>query len=644
MVVPNSSRRNEFSQSESLEKARERIYEREEIEKNKSRTSVPRYVRRQIEEEELPEAWQYDSNRTQEKEYEKKETMQSVYVEPQVPKRSYRKYIILFGVAIFMIIVSVASLFLVFGNKNISGENIKIETTGPYAVNGGDEISFSVTVANNNPVSVTDATLIVSYPKGTAVNGVESKERTVEKQQISQMKAGEVVNVPLKARLFGEENEDKTIEVSIEYRVEGSDALFTKNSEPYKIKISSSPVVISTESVSSITSGEEYTLTIKVISNSAQDITNLLIESKYPAGFEFVSSDPKPVAGKSVWKIDTLKPGEKQNITIKGRLAGEQGVTQAIDISAGFSNTTDTQKVTSLVSTARVPILIEAPFLKVDIQANGKSGEVYTAGELGSVSYTVNIENPLLELIRDATVEVVLSGNAFDETSVQSFGGTYNIRTKTVTFDSASNSELSSIGPGERRSVTFSVSPTKKQVKTPEIVAKANLKAVRVLSQSSSQNLTAADSMVVRFGSSFAGASTLEHVSGPQPPRVNEETKYRATFNLEAGGNDVRDATLTATLPTYITVSESLPTNVAYNKTKRQLTWNAGTIFAGKNSTISVEVSIIPSTTDVGNVPVIIPTQQITATDRFTEEVITQSLNPLTTDIGESSESGAVQN
>ena len=229
-------------------------------------------------------------------------------------RKSLRKKIALGGVVFFVVAVALASLLMFSGNNTISGDNISVNVSGPISVGGGEEISFQVAVANQNAVPIQSASLIIEYPKGTHSIEDPNKELSVERKQLDTVGAGELLNIPLKARIFGEENEEKEIKISIDYRVAGSNATFHKEATPLKFKVSTSPIVMTFDSVKTISSGQELELKLTVQSNSPTPLTDILVKTTYPDGFDFTDSNPETVSGEDTWKIASLKAGVKKGI------------------------------------------------------------------------------------------------------------------------------------------------------------------------------------------------------------------------------------------------------------------------------------------------------------------------------------------
>ena len=190
-------------------------------------------------------------------------------------------------------------------------ENITLNVEGPFGVGGGEELKMQIAISNQNTVPMESTSLIISYPKGTQSAKDTGKELSVERLSLDSINSGEVINIPMSAIVFGEENEEKVINVAVEYRVRGSNATFRREAEPLRFKISSSPVVLKVESVNKIASGQEMELDISIISNSPSTLSGLLLKAEYPFGFDFSESSFDTVSGKDTWSIDTLDPEEK---------------------------------------------------------------------------------------------------------------------------------------------------------------------------------------------------------------------------------------------------------------------------------------------------------------------------------------------
>lgn len=79
-------------------------------------------------------------------------------------------------------------------------------------------------------------------------------------------------------------------------------------------------------------------------------------------------------------------------------------------------------------------------------------------------------------------------------------------------------------------------------------------------------------------------------------------------------------AVVTTSLPQYITWLDKVEGEgkLDFNPVSKQLRWNVGDITAGASKSISFQVSLLPSVTQVGHDALIIGEQELKATDSFT--------------------------
>jgi hypothetical protein len=570
-------------------------------------------------------------------------------------RSSFRKAIVIFGTVFFVVAIGIASAFLFWGNNNFSGNNISIHTTGPVSVGGGEEMDFQIAISNHNTVPIKFATLYVEYPKGTKSASEDGKELSLEKIQLDTIDSGELVNIPLKAVIYGEEDEEQEIKARIEYRVEGSNATFEKKADPLMFEISTSPIVLTVDAVDTISSGQEYTMTLTLQSNSPTPLSNILVKASYPIGFDFVESDPDTVSGQDTWSLDTLDPNEKQTISITGLVTGGENEAKTFDITAGVSSDRDVTTLVSQLATTRTEVIIEEPFLDVEMKINNSLKDTVIIDENDRANVNIKFTNTLDTALFDGKVQVELGGNALNEYRVDDFSGFYDSLTNTITWDRNSEPSLVEILPGRSVNVTFRLDPSRNIGNAPELTFKVTFSGQRqVFSSELPQNLQGIVERKVRIESVSEVASETLYSSGPftntgpTPPVAETVTQYAYVIEVESGVNDVTDAELTAVLPQYVSWLDLYQGegSVTFNSTSRTMKWEIGDMDSHSSERLYVQISMRPSLSQVGSTPTLVGTQRFKATDRFTGTTIRANGSALTTsnDNDDVLEDGRVRN
>lgn len=558
-------------------------------------------------------------------------------------KRSYRTTLILSGLIFFVVALILSSSFLFFGKNTISGDNITIGVNGPFAIGGGEELPLQIAIANQNAVPIESATLIIEYPFGTQSVEEPGRELFRDRKQLNQIKPGEVINIPIRAIVFGEENDEKTILISIEYRVSGSNAIFFKEAEPFRFKISSSPVVLSIDSVKRITSGQEVEITLTIASNAPSDISDVLVKAEYPFGFDYTESKPSPFSGRDTWLISKLAPEEEKEITIRGILFGKQDETQLFKFSVGVANERDRFSLASIFTTLTNEITIEQPFLDVNVLV-GLSDEAEVVIPPNDVTrVSVQLQNTLSGTIYDGVVEVRLSGNALDESEIEVTGGFYDSSQNTITWDARSNSSLDEIQPGDTSTVRFTLKPKQGGdiLRTPQITLDVTVKGKRISEDRVPQELTGTVTRTLKVASvailnSEALYSTGPFTNtGPIPPEAEDVTTYSIVLSIKNGSNAVTDSEVSTAIPPYVTWLDLTTTGsvFSYNPVTRAIVWDTGDLTAGEEKQAAFQLSIFPSISQIDEIPTLVGEQRFRATDRFTGTTIRASSFALTTEL-----------
>lgn len=554
-------------------------------------------------------------------------------------RKRYRIVVALAGVAFFVVALLLSSSFLFFGNNTISGNNISISVNGPFTVGGGDQMPLQVAVSNENAVAVESALLVIEYPSGTQSASEVGKELFTERIPLNRIDSGEVVNVPIRALVYGEENEEKVVHVSVEYRVSGSNATFFKEADPYRFKISSSPVTLTVDTVRSVTSGQEIELELSIQSNAPSPVSDLLVQATYPFGFDFLSAEPEPVSEKDTWRIPELKPEEKRTITVRGVLTGKQNEERVFDVSVGVANERDRFALASHFVSNQFGIAIEEPFIGLSSNINGSDDEVVVIGHDGFITGTVSFKNTLENTLYDGEVTASLAGNALDETEVVPSGGFYDSADNTITWSYVDLESLEEIPPGKELQLTFRLTPKEDVSRSPEITMDFAVKAKRVYEDRVPQELSGILTRTVRLETDIKFDSSVIYSdgpftnTGPVPPIAEEVTQYTVLMSVDNGSNGITGGVVTATLPTYVTWLDLVTPGdiVRYNATTREITWNIGDMEANTREEVWMQISFKPSLSQVGSTPVLIRDQQFRATDRFTGTALRENEFALST-------------
>ncbi len=582
------------------------------------------------------------------------ETVADIY--PELPKKEkikmglFKKFFI--GSAIFFVLAILYASYQFFvGGNLVSSKNIDITVIGPAFSSGGDELSLQVSIENRNSVPLEFAKLFIEYPKGASnLNSSTTPDMVRKSIPLPKISAGGINQQVVKVTLYGEEGSQQAIKFMLEYRVQGSNAIFRKES-PYQVRISSAPINLDLEAPRTVNSSQEFILKINISSNAPKDVPGVLLSVDYPSGFAFKDANPKPAYGNNVWKLGDLHTGSSRLISVTGALSGEDGEERTVRILSGSASSDDEKTIGVIYNSVFRTISIQRPFLDAQVYLNGDSGDSVTIYPDEEVKGLVVWKNNLPTRIVNASISVKFSGSAFDRTSVSGDRGFYNSLDNTIVWDKNNVTDFVIIEPGETGKISFTFRPLplfssgKGIISKPEVSLSTKVTGEVNVSGggSNGESATVLNVAKVSTGLQLLGSATYSvgpfKNTGPIPPVADLETTYTVTWNVRNSSNDVTGAVVTTTLPPYVKWFNRIypeDEDLSYDENTKTVTWRIGTISAGVGygslaRETSFQVKLVPSLSHVGSSVRIINETAFSGTDTFAGILLKGSKIPLTT-------------
>ncbi len=549
-----------------------------------------------------------------------------------------------FSFVFFVICLLIASYIFFGGTNTISSNNVDIAIVAPSSVSSGEELDLGLTVSNKNRTDLENVALYIDYPLGSQVVNTADRILSHEKIDLGTINQGSTKDYSVRTLLFGAKDAVKTFTFRLEYSVKGSNAVFSKE-KTFDISIGSSPLILNTSAPEEITSGDMVTFTTDVTSNSAVTVKNTLVKIDYPYGFTYKSSNIPPIKGTTTWSIGDLKNGDKKTITISGTLIGQNLEDRSFRVSAGTGVLSTDQTFDTDLAVSISTIGIRKSFF--NLTATSGSGEPAHFGNL--VPVVISLENTLPDKITHVQIEATIDGNVLDQSQVSpANGGYYRSNVNKILWDKNGTDSLSQILPGDSVQLSFSLaslpnSVTTRMIKNPHMTAHIVVTGNRegatpgIVSSSADIDIRIA-SVATLDAKSYKNTGPLSN-TGPVPPKVDKESTYTITWTLTNTTNDLKNAMLSATLPTGIewkNMTSPTGEKITYNPDTRVVSWNIGDIFAGTGFMYSAKeasfmVGLTPSANQVGSAPTLLSDTAFTADDGYASTTVSASAPSVTT-------------
>lgn len=581
---------------------------------------------------------------TQAREREEEELLQTQKTE-KVKRMGFGATLFLIITLFFVGALGYAYVHFQKGTNVISPDKIDIAVTGPVSVRSGEVSDFYIDITNHNNTVLIQSDLVVQFPEGTRDPNDTSKALNNQRIDVGTVEPGQTVRRPVSAVFFGEENVKKNIQYSFEFSIEESNNIFNKD-KIVGVFISGSPVTAQIINVKEVANTQELSFDIEITSNSDEIVKNIQLKVEYPFGFKLTESNVKPIANNNTWAIGDIEALGRKIIKIKGILVGTNNLEKNFRFTLGIADE-KTGSMATVLSTQDQKVSIRKPFVATTLTLNGTASGAKPVGYEEVLQGSIVFRNDLKVPLTDAVVEMRLNGTLIDRTTVKADGGFYRSTDDTLFWDKAETAGLEIVNPGETREVTFNMGVVRRSDELVKLLRRTSssltitIKAKRLNENRVPEGITYGTSREIRLKTDLALSSYLEHVDGPLPAKVNQETTYRFKGRITNSANAVKNTVFVAKLPPNAvwknSFSKNLPvTGVKYDTGKREIMLQLGEIPAG----IGIDADAVefyfdfgftPSITQKNTIPQVVIGPKISGTDTFTEVVVESGVGALDT-------------
>lgn len=574
--------------------------------------------------------------------------------EPMLPRsHSLPSIVLIISILVFVIAGGVAISFFISGTNVVTSSKIDISINGPRTIDGGEVLELQVAVRNNNSATLDLADLVVTYPPGTRVPTNLALSMEDQRIPLGSIEPGGTRNGTIRGVLFGRNGEYQDIQVALEYRLRGSNAVFFAEAK-HTILVSSGTLDISLNAKDTIVAGQNVDMTATITSNAKTTVSDVVLRATYPFGFEVISTSPETQSN-GFWSLGNMEPGEARVVRIVGTLDGQTGDSRVFKFSTGTRKNARSTLVDVVLADFEKEVTVTRPFLGMSLSYAKLSSEDYVARIGKSVPIELSWKNNLDVSLSDVVVAATVSGSAFDPFNISANLGFYRSIDSVVLWDKTTTKGALSIIPGgQDGTLSMQLTPSLPNdalfVIDPTIKIELHAAGQQLSAGSVPETIqaTVSEEIKVATNAGFSGrALYFENPLGsvgPLPPKIENETTYGILWELSNTTSLVRDVKVTAILPPYVrwlgTVSPSVE-NVTFNENDGTVTWYVGKLLPetgvrGKlPRRVVFSIGLVPSTSQVGKSPDLILNQKLVGIDNFVEVPVNITLNNLTTILDE---------
>ena len=543
---------------------------------------------------------------------------------------SFGAKLLLFSTILLCIAVAFSVWRVVSMRNVVSAANIDITAEiSPY-LEGGESTPLFFSLQNRNTAALVDAKVTLLYKQGSGTQ--DEQEKIQDKRDLGTIASNEMKKQDFNVTLYGGESEKRDLVLKLEYKVAGSNGVFSKIATTQVI-LRTPPVSVNIEGPEKLSLGQSGTYEVVVKNNSATTSIPSVLQVITPNSFTVESTSPKRPGLSNAWSIKRLDPGESVKVSIVGAFNGKQGELATFSAKIGSVGEEPTMIGIVYASYSKDVMLNASPLtLTLGLSAESGSTESVRYGDRAAVIISYN--NTSTEALDDVSFVVTLSGEAALYNLIDPINGYYDSVAKTITWDKASLPQLAVVAPGAQGDLRIFIPIVQKGANSPV------LKAVLVGSAATKDSNNITTTLTKTWG--VQGMATLEaHTqhknsaltnSGPVPPRPNQETTYTVSLKMSAQ-NLLSSAKVSFTLPAYVTWKgvTSDTSAITYDSKTRTVTWNTGRIQEGVFVNADIMLGVKPSQSHVGLSPAITSGIILEAEEEVSRVRLRTTLSPLTT-------------
>ncbi|MEN9337773.1 MAG: hypothetical protein RIQ41_87 [Candidatus Parcubacteria bacterium] len=509
---------------------------------------------------------------------------------------------VLMGASILLFLVLCFTAWRVLSLRNVVSEkNIDmVLDIAPY-IEGGESTPLVVSLTNRNQVELTNASLTLMYKQGTGAQ--DEQEKVQVRRELGTVTSGDLKRQDFDVVLYGSEAEARDITLKLEYKVPGSNALFSKVVVS-QVVLKSPPLSIRIEGPDSLSAGQVGAFTVVVKNNTGTTTTPSLVSLVLPTNFTINETTPKASTRGNLWQVGVLDAGVSYTIKVVGTLSGSGGevaTIRAIIGSVGGS----VSEVGVVYSSTLLDVKLRSSPLELSAVLSTDRGQSENLRYGDKAYIAVGYKNTSSEPLHDVALVLRIAGDAALMKQITSQEGYYNSALGTITWDTASVPALASMPAGKEGTFFVTIPIVTKGTNAPKLSVTVDASAT--LKEKDDVTSSVSKSFVVQGSASVSARTQYKNSSfqntGPIPPQPNVDTTYSIHVSVSAQ-NALENTKVSFVLPAYVTWRNIGDTSkMSYDTRTRTVTWNVGAVDAGKTVATDIGVTVRPSQVHVGISP-----------------------------------------
>jgi hypothetical protein len=267
-------------------------------------------------------------------------------------------------------------------------------------------------------------------------------------------------------------------------------------------------------------------------------------------------------------------------------------------------------------------VKLTEPLVSVTQSVNGQDSLTVEGRE--SLEYTIDFKNTGPTGVANLVLDVAVSPQIWDLSTLRvRKGGSLVSSNDKISWDGVTVPELRLLEAGQSGQVSFTVS-TLREI-TVAATSDKDFSSTTTPVISIGAGKVSGNAITVKYAVEIAVASSLTHLSGPNPPEAGMESHFTITWTISTKYADMSGVRVVGNVPIGAefvsgTGQVSAGEDIAFNQASKQVVWNIGNVpansgVASAHLQASFRVRIVPAVNEAGSGKLLVTSQQFSGTD-----------------------------
>ncbi|MDD2730803.1 MAG: hypothetical protein PHW33_01620 [Candidatus Portnoybacteria bacterium] len=533
-----------------------------------------------------------------------------------------------------------------------------LEIFGAERVVSGEEVNYTVRYKNNSGVILNDAVLTFYFPKGSLAEENASAKQfgdtwAIEKK-LGNLAGGQEGQAEFYITVLGDKDSQQKFSAKLSYRPANVKLEYANEAE-FASTIIAVPLVLSFDLPEKVVAGQTINFSLKYLNTSETVFAGAKIKIDFPDGFTFLASQPGWVEDEKLWDLLEISGREEGKILLSGTIAGQEGDNKAFKAYIGVEKNNEFVPYAQTVASPQIavsPLWVEQSLV---------NNTALAADPGSALTYRLKYRNTTNAAIGPVAITVKIDSQAVDFANVTVLNGNFNSAGSTIVWNESSLPALKELAGGKSGELEFVLRVKDKLpiVKTADknfiVSTKAKIDSSNVPLELTGMQISGENQLAVKINSRLSlkmkgfYSDNLLPNSGPIPPKVGQKTTYTVYWQVLNIANDLSGVTLEAYLPSYVQWENNVyqsGEDLKYDSASGKITWKIGKLSAGTGillptRTVTFQVGLVSSLSQVGQTVEIVKTPRVYGQDDFTGEEISATAESLRSDMPDDPNIGA---